>query len=384
MKFNLKARVLSAVLASTILLTACGNTTTPENDTQNTEVGSVEVESEMTEEPEVTIEKEENDIVTSPVEPEEPELTEEEQKWQNLMMADIKKTLNVRVEANADAELAGKLEKGDVATVLEIGEEWTKIESGKVVGYVINKYCVYGLDALAYAKENCDTVAVSTVDGLRIREKMDAESKVITTLKEGAKIEVDTEAVTEEGWVAVKYNKNTYYVSAEYVNVDFDLGTATTIAEIKEAEAKAAKKAAEEAKKKEEAAKKTSSSSKKKTTKAELAELDDVTLLAAIIYCEADGASYECKLAVASVVMNRLNSDKFPNTLAGVLAQSGQFPPAVNGKLMNRLNAGKISQSYYDLAREVLAGKNNGEGHYYFNDYNGTQSGMRIDGMIFW
>ena len=100
-------------------------------------------------------------------------------------MADIEDSLNVRVEPDAEADLAGKLEKGDRATVLEIGEEWTKIESGELVGYVKNEYCIYGMEALAYAKANCDTIATTMTEGLRIRAEMNTSSNekaIITRL----------------------------------------------------------------------------------------------------------------------------------------------------------------------------------------------------------
>ena len=82
--------------------------------------------------------------------------------------------------------------------------------------------------------------------------------------------------------------------------------------------------------------------------------------------------------------MNRLNSDKYPDTLAGVLAQRAQFPPATSGKLMNRLNNGKVTESCYKAARAALAGENNAKGCLYFNDQNGKRKGMQIDGMVFW
>ena len=79
------------------------------------------------------------------------------QEWQNYMMPNVEQYLNVRVEPSIEAGIAGKLEKGDRATVLEVGAEWTKIESGNLIGYVSNPYCLYGADALAYAKANCRT-----------------------------------------------------------------------------------------------------------------------------------------------------------------------------------------------------------------------------------
>jgi len=58
----------------------------------------------------------------------------------------------------------------------------------------------------------------------------------------------------------------------------------------------------------------------------------DEALLAAIIECEAGGEIYEGKLAVGSVVMNRVASSSFPNTVVGVIYQSGQFSPVASGR----------------------------------------------------
>lgn len=68
----------------------------------------------------------------------------EEAEWENRLMADVKEFLYVRADASADAEIVGKLYKGDVADIQETGEEWTHITSGNVDGYVSNDYCVTG------------------------------------------------------------------------------------------------------------------------------------------------------------------------------------------------------------------------------------------------
>jgi N-acetylmuramoyl-L-alanine amidase len=51
----------------------------------------------------------------------------------------------------------------------------------------------------------------------------------------------------------------------------------------------------------------------------------DILLLARLINSEAIGESYEGKLAVGNVVMNRVKSKEFPNTITEVIYQSGQF-----------------------------------------------------------
>jgi N-acetylmuramoyl-L-alanine amidase len=68
-------------------------------------------------------------------------------------------------------------------------------------------------------------------------------------------------------------------------------------------------------------------------TKAEL------RLLSALIYCEANGESYQGKLAVAIVVMNRQRSGAFPDTVKAVIYQKYQFGPVRNGSLDNALDA---------------------------------------------
>lgn len=85
---------------------------------------------------------------------------------------------------------------------------------------------------------------------------------------------------------------------------------------------------------------------------------NDVTLLAALIECEAGSTHYEGMLAVGSVVVNRMKSSYYPDTLRGVIYQSGQFPPATNGLVDKVLRRG-IKNSCKQAATDALAGKNN-------------------------
>ena len=75
----------------------------------------------------------------------------------------------------------------------------------------------------------------------------------------------------------------------------------------------------------------------KKKAKKKYSETD-LRYMTAIIYCEAQGESYQGKKAVGIVVMNRVRSDKFPNTVKKVIYQSGQFSPVRNGSLDKALN----------------------------------------------
>ena len=84
----------------------------------------------------------------------------------------------------------------------------------------------------------------------------------------------------------------------------------------------------------------------------------DLELFAALLECEAGSRDYEAILAVASVVVNRMNSRYYPDTLRGVILQSGQFPPATNGLVEKKLARG-VKDLCITAAQDALAGKNN-------------------------
>ncbi len=297
------------------------------------------------------------------------ELTAEEIEWSGYLMADVKNALNVRESASEDADVVGKLSKGDRAAILERGENWTKISSGNLEGYVKNDMCVFGTDALNYAKATCDTVAVSTIDGLRIRKEASLDGAVAKKLDKGEKITVDTAAETVDGWVAVSYNGATCYVSADYVEVSLKTGKGMTLEEI--AAAEAAKKAA-----------KSSSGSSKKACKL-ASEVDDVTLLAAIIECEANGQSYDALLAVGAVIMNRVDSSHYPDTIYDVIHQKGQFPPATSGKLEKWLKKGPGKKAI-KAAKAAMEGDDNTGGLTNFNSVHSGISGLVIGDNVFY
>lgn len=63
----------------------------------------------------------------------------------------------------------------------------------------------------------------------------------------------------------------------------------------------------------------------------------DLRLLSALIYCEANSESYNGKLAVGIVVMNRVRSSRYPDTVKGVIYQKYQFSPVSSGSLKDAL-----------------------------------------------
>lgn len=112
------------------------------------------------------------------------------------------------------------------------------------------------------------------------------------------------------------------------------------------------------------------------------ASAEDLELLACIIQCEAEGEPYAGKLAVGSVVMNRVASSSFPNTIMGVIYQPGQFSPVASGRMAARVAAGANSECR-QAAQEVLSG-NITVPYLYFRRDNGTIDGYVIGHHVFY
>lgn len=108
----------------------------------------------------------------------------------------------------------------------------------------------------------------------------------------------------------------------------------------------------------------------------------DAYLLGAIIQCESDGEPYAGKLAVGSVVINRVKSSYFPGSISGVIYQNNQFSPVASGRLAYRLEAG-VNSTCLQAAQEVLNG-NITIGALYFRTNNGIIQGTVIGNHVFY
>lgn len=347
----------------------------------------------LTAENAVTVEKENVEMVAAAQDAQQevqPQLTQEQQEWQTKLMPKVEESLNVRAQADEQSDIVGKLYKGSVADIVENDGTWAHIKSGNVDGYVNVSYCVTGTDALSYAYDTCGEIATVNTDGLRVRETADTNSKALEVADQGKTYQVDRAAQAPDGWIAVVSDSQTGYIAADYATRFLNTRVGITIEEEqaqiaaqKEAERKAAeeKAAAEAAKAAKKNTSENTSSKKAETTQGEAvsAGADDLTLLAAIIDCEAGGESYECQLAVGAAVINRVKSSSYPNSISGVIYQKGQFGPASSGKLARKLS-GRISSSCYSAAQEAMSGVDNTGGCTSFNDHG---SGISIGNMKF-
>ena len=305
-----------------------------------------------------------------------PALTPEQQEWSNKVMANVAEFLNVRSQPDENAEVIGKLYRGDRADLTEQLDGWYHIVSGNVDGFVKAEYCITGAGTLDFARQVCSTIATVQTGGLRIRVAADETSEVFSSASEGDKLTVRTDATAVDGWVAVDYKGSVGYVKADYVAVAIDYGTAITIAE---EQAQIEKAAAEAAAKK--AAQITTTTIVQNS--AISASYDDVTLLGALIQCEAGSESYEGQVAVGAVVMNRLRSGSYPSTIYGVIYQSGQFTPAGAGSVAAVASSG-VSGSCIQAAQEAIAGADNTGGATSFKRTSTGQAGVVIGNHVFY
>ena len=113
-------------------------------------------------------------------------------------------------------------------------------------------------------------------------------------------------------------------------------------------------------------------------------EDSDRYLLANLIYCEAGGEPYAGQVAVGAVVMNRVLSSVFPNTVAGVIYQKNQFSPVKSGRLALAMQNNKATASCYKAADEAMAGQTNVGNCVFFRTPIPGLTGIKIGGHIFY
>lgn len=309
-----------------------------------------------------------------------------------LVMAHVNNVLNVRKEPDVGAELAGYLYADCGGIILERKDGWTKLESGELVGWASDEYLLFGEEAKKAAEDNGRTVATTTTGALRIRKEPSMDAGVYDLLEEGAEYEVvNAEQLTfsdgieiSDEWVAVDFEGKTGFVSADYVKVEHLIDHGETIGQVeerKEEERKQAEALKAEQEKAAAQAKKAEQQKAIEKTKA-LAASDDL-LLAALIQCEAGSDVYEGQVAVGAVVMNRVKSAAYPNTVKDVIFASGQFTPAGSGKLGRLIASGNIKSSCIQAAQEAMAGVSPVGTATHFRRA-GSREGIIVGAHVFW
>ena len=269
--------------------------------------------------------------------------------WSTMAAANVEGYANIRSAANADSEIVGVLMPGYAVTVTEKGDEWGKISSNGVEGYIKNEYLVFGEEAKAHYRNMCGITGVVQADSLRVREAASTDSAQIGTLTQNGEVSVFGE---EADWYQIQYSGSSAYVHADYVTLSEELKGAVSMEEYQASQTVSAG-----------------------SSSVISADSNDVAMLAALIECEAGGESYTGMVAVGAVVVNRVNSGSFPNSISGVIYQSGQFTPVATGTFQSVLARGARSDCYA-AAQAALAGESPVGGCLYFNS--GYGSGIQI------
>lgn len=281
--------------------------------------------------------------------------------WETKAAADVNTYANVRVEASEEAQKAGVMPKGASAEVLEQQGEWTKVSSGEVEGYVKTELLAFADEAKNLYEGTYGSQGIVTASSLRIRNTPSMDGAQIGSKVKGSTVQI----LGQEGdWYQIENGDDgPAYMFAEYIQIE-----ETTAITMEDYQAQQREAAAQEA----------AAAGSGSQVSAGSGELD---LLAAIIQCEAGGESHTGKVAVGAVIMNRVRSGQFPNSISEVVYQSGQFSPVASGRLADVLSQGARSDCY-QAAQEALNGSNPIGGALYFNS--GSGRGQQIGNQHFY
>ncbi len=286
------------------------------------------------------------------------------QDWDDRAVAtNVKEYASIRKDKSTESTRVGILIKGAYVEVVEYGEEWTLVKSGDIKGYMLTKYLAFGEEAKEIYNEVHGVTGTVTVKSADIMDHPFSKSNIVTKKAKGAEVEILAQV---GNWYRIQLNKTT--TAYIYVNN----------VKVKESVAMTVEAYKEMTEPKETTKTETSSNQTGSGVTASKSELD---MLAAIIQCEAEGESYKGKVAVGAVVLNRVKSSEFPNTIEKVIKQKGQFSPVASGRFAKVLKQGANAECYR-AAKDALNGVNPIGKCLFFNT--GYGKGFRIGGHQFY
>lgn len=246
-------------------------------------------------------------------------LDSESAGWILSLMTNAEDFAYVRTTPSDDGEIAGKLRKGDMARVESLTNNgWYQITSGNLNGYIKADVSLTGQSCKDYAQ----AVGYNGSTGITVAEEEAAIAAFNAAIEEAARQEAAKKAAASASSSVTSTQKSSYSAAA-----------------------------------------------------------DEVTLLAAIVEKEAGGSGYQGMLAVASVVMNRVRSSSYPDTVEGVIGQKGQFTGGISG-LSNIISRGPSSAAIR-AAEAALAGEDIVNGKVSFRSSSTGYSGTVIGDNVF-
>lgn len=162
---------------------------------------------------------------------------QEEGEYDNFAFTNTDTYVNIRSLPSTEGEIVGKIYKGSVAEIIEtVGEnnDWYKIVSGNVSGYMKAEFFLRGSEAAEIMEEYIVRYAEVKADYLNVRKKPTAGSGRMGLVTVGEKLEIIEK---EEDWLKIKYTEEEIgYVSADYVTISEEFLYAKTLEELEEIE----------------------------------------------------------------------------------------------------------------------------------------------------
>lgn len=287
---------------------------------------------------------------------------EKERMEKELAMANVQNALNIRAEADEKSEKVGYLYKDCGGTILERKDGWTKLKSGNVIGWAKDEYLLFGEEAKAMAEDVGNWIVTLDAEAVRVRMEPNMQANIYGLLAYDDSVEfID---VVNSNWISVDYNDEIGYINTDYVNVKFHIDEGETMEVIRVRER-------EEAERK-----------RKANRGAVAADADELRLLGALIYCEAGNQPYEGMVAVGAVVMNRVKSGAYPNTIHSVIYASGQFTPAMTGKVAKAYE-GNVPELCLQAAQAAINGETTVGDATHFRRA-GKREGYVLGDHVFW
>lgn len=285
----------------------------------------------------------------------------------------VTKNLNIRKGPSTEYDIIGKLPADCYAFILEEKDGWAKISTGSIEeGYVSAEYLFSPAEVISICDREQLVSATITASVLNVRSGPGTWYDTIDKVKKDTSYVAHLGESYEE-WIAIELKNGTIgYVSTQYVKFNFKMDTGMTVSEIREKErqnaiAQAMARAqifhVEE-------------TFREPITMSE----EDLYLFATVIYTESWGQGHDGMLAVANVILNRMEYGRWGSTVSDVVFAPGQFAGA-RKELIDRAQARGIPDSVYDAAREALAGRNNIGDFRYFRT---TDSAMRASDYLYY
>lgn len=155
--------------------------------------------------------------------------------YKRLGIAGVDDTLNVRKKNTTDSDIVGKMTKHAACEIKKTKDGWTKIESGKVNGWVKSEYLLTGDEALKVAKKEIITVAKIKTDSLRVRKQPSTDAPILSLVGMDEKFTV---LKKKDGWVKIEVDDEKGYISTDFVDLSETLKTAQSMKELKKGQDK--------------------------------------------------------------------------------------------------------------------------------------------------